>query len=181
MDIFEAIRNDHQELRDLLEKLDRSCGSAAKIIDRQLNRLGEAIRSHHRAETAVFYPLLLEEIDYRESALKALEEHSLIVELLGRLEKTSREDERFKARLDVLGELLGRHMEQEEDELFDQAQEVVGLDEDEEIGRQYLVARQQAKKSRLAAQEEEEEEAMSLRDEDGEVEQEQEQYQHDED
>lgn len=176
MDIYEAIRDDHEEVRDLMEKLESSSQPTGKNASRLFNRLKETILIHMDAEENVFYPILLDEMDYREDALEAIEEHNLVKQLLHSLEETPRDDERYRPRFTVLRELFEHHIEEEEEDLFDNVQDILGEDETEGLGKQFLTHKQRAKKTAVSeleeeAPEEEEIEEEEAEEEDVEVEQ----------
>ena len=53
---------------------------------------------------------------------EAVEEHHLVHVLIAELKKLKPSDERFDAKFNVLGELVKHHIEEEEGEMFPQAE-----------------------------------------------------------
>ena len=69
------------------------------------------------------YPAIAEVIDDEELVKEAREEHHVAKFLIKELRKMDAEDDGFSTKFKVLGELVGHHIEEEEGELFPQAQE----------------------------------------------------------
>ncbi len=156
MNIFEAIKTDHEIIRELLEKLhDKSARSAARRAT--LPRLKIVITLHQEAEEAAFYPCLLEEKDAREDALESLEEHNVINFVLRELDETAVDDERWRPKLIVLRELYEHHIEEEEDDLFDEAQDILTDEQADEAGKEFMAHKEQQTQSYEDDQDEDEE------------------------
>lgn len=131
MDVFEHIRKEHQEIRDMLREL-------AGGRDKQLaKKLKLSITAHLNAEEGSIYASL--EAREREMAEKARAGHKEIRSLAGALMRIEAED--FPARLSKLAESLHAHFEAEEAvlnkarELFDQEKVDVLSYQFAEIGR----------------------------------------------
>ena len=154
MDIFEAIRVNHEQLRDLLDKLESVRGPKAR--EKNFVRLRDEMVVHNAVEERVFYPTLLDEKDAREEALEAIEEHNVIAYLLADLEETPADDERWKAKLTVLHELFEHHVEEEEQEIFDTMQEILSDEETDEMGKEYQAEKDAARAQKKLPVEEEE-------------------------
>lgn len=81
-----------------------------------------------KAEEAAYYPRLIDEDQSKEQALEAAEEHHAAELILYELEKLSKKNERWGAKLSVFKEMVEHHIQEEQEELFDATREV--LDED---------------------------------------------------
>lgn len=130
--ILDRLHLDHEEIKDLLEKLceDNDAGKLAPIFE----ALRAALLANTGAEEACFYSRLLkEDDDARFFALKAQVEDDLIKILLERLGAggTKGSDE-WLAQCIVLKELFERHVEEEEGEGFEIAREIF---DDETLAR----------------------------------------------
>ena len=98
---------------------------------------------HAHIEETIFYPALEREKETREITLEAYEEHRVVKDLLSQLDAASSADEEWEARLTVLKENVEHHVEEEEGELFDKANDVLTGDQADELG-----AQMQAEKNR---------------------------------
>ena len=72
----------------------------------------------------------------KEIVLEAYEEHDVVDTIMGEIERTPVEDERWAAKFKVMKENLEHHIEEEEGEMFKHARNVFDRDTLEELGRQ---------------------------------------------
>jgi hemerythrin superfamily protein len=133
MDIFEMLKKDHREVKDLFESL---LESDANGEDREelFQQLRQALELHSAIEEKYLYPALQEVEETRDMALESIEEHRIVKQLLEELEDLDPEDEQWNAKLKVLMENVEHHVEEEEKELFKKAQKVLSKDELKEMG-----------------------------------------------
>ena len=68
--------------------------------------------------------------------LEAYEEHAAAKNLMHVLEQTDPKDETYRAKLQVLSEMIDHHVKEEETELFKQARALLSQDELVEIGEE---------------------------------------------
>ncbi|HEV7682428.1 MAG TPA: hemerythrin domain-containing protein, partial [Pyrinomonadaceae bacterium] len=66
--------------------------------------------------------------------LEAFEEHRLVKQLLGELDKMDKGEEQWTARFTVLKENVEHHVEEEEGEMFPKARKVLSTEQAEIIG-----------------------------------------------
>ena len=119
-DVFEMLKADHRHVQDLFTKFeDADKRARASIADETLT----ALEVHATLEEELVYPAIAEVIDDEELVNEAREEHHVAKFLIKELRKMDAEDEGFSTKFKVLGELVGHHIEEEEGELFPQAQE----------------------------------------------------------
>ena len=119
-DVFEMLKTDHRHVQDLFTKFeDADKRARASIADETLT----ALEVHAALEEELVYPAVAEVIDDEELVNEAKEEHHVAKFLIKELRKMDAEDEGFSTKFKVLGELVGHHIEEEEGELFPQAQE----------------------------------------------------------
>jgi hypothetical protein len=74
-------------------------------------------------EEELVYPAIAEVLDDEEAVNEAKEEHHVARLLIKELHKMDAGGEAFATKFKVLGELVGHHIEEEEGEMFPQAQE----------------------------------------------------------
>jgi Hemerythrin HHE cation binding domain len=119
-DVFEMLKTDHRHVQDLFTRFeDADKRARASIADEALT----ALEVHAALEEDLVYPAIAEVIEDEETVNEAKEEHHVAKLLIKELRKMDAGDEAFATKFKVLGELVGHHIEEEEGELFPQAQE----------------------------------------------------------
>lgn len=119
-DVFEMLKTDHRHVQDLFTRFeDADKRSRISIADETLT----ALEVHAALEEELVYPAIAEVIDDEETINEAKEEHHVAKLLIKELRKMDADDEGFTTKFKVLGELVGHHIEEEEGEVFPQAQE----------------------------------------------------------
>jgi hypothetical protein len=119
-DVFEMLKTDHRHVQDLFTKFeDADKRARASIADETLT----ALEVHAALEEELVYPAIAEVIDDEDLVNEAKEEHHVAKLLIKELRKMDAEDEGFSTKFKVLGELVAHHIEEEEGEMFPQAQE----------------------------------------------------------
>lgn len=140
MNSLTLLRKDHREVKDLLKK-------ASDADTAQKQKLFEQIKSelqiHEAIEEEIFYPALKEHSKTKELALEAYEEHHVVDQVISELDALSPEDETWEAKFSVMEENLKHHINEEEREMFEQAQKVFSDDELEQLGEQMLRRKEQ--------------------------------------
>ncbi|HEU4504193.1 MAG TPA: hemerythrin domain-containing protein [Nitrospira sp.] len=119
-DVFEMLKTDHRHVQDLFTRFeDADKRTRASIADEALT----ALEVHAALEEELVYPAIAEVIDDEETINEAKEEHHVAKLLIKELRKMDAEEEGFATKFKVLGELVGHHIEEEEGEVFPQAEE----------------------------------------------------------
>lgn len=135
MKIVEALKQHHEEIRDLFSKTEKDA--------RNFDKLKKSLEVHHTNEEKYFLDESKKKSETKEESLEAFEEHHAIVYLLEDLDNFPKDNERWKIKLKVLKELVDHHFEEEEDELFDQAAETMDDEELEKLGDEYIKVKQE--------------------------------------
>jgi hemerythrin superfamily protein len=128
-DLFEEIRMDHDEVKDMLDNLEKTGG--AKSRQSLFEKFKQELIPHMKAEEKTLYPALAEEKSAREDALEAVEEHHVAEMVLKELDKMSKDDEKWKAKLLVFKEIVNHHIEEEEGKIFEHTREAF---DEEQLG-----------------------------------------------
>ena len=131
MDPFELLKKDHQKVSTLFQEIKSASGEAKLRIFRQIKH---ELDVHTHIEETIFYPALEREKETREITLEAYEEHRVVKDLLAQLDAASSADEDWEARLTVLKENVEHHVEEEEGELFDKANDVLTGAQADDLG-----------------------------------------------
>jgi hemerythrin superfamily protein len=143
-DLFKEIKNDHQEVKAILEKLKESTGP--KNRENLFKQLVAELKPHMEAEEKVLYPVLADKKEARENALEALEEHHVAELVLKELEKGDKQGDQWLAKMRVFSELIDHHIEEEEESVFKDAQKVLKDDQVSQIFESFQSVKQKMKK-----------------------------------
>ena len=133
MNAFQLLKNDHKIVSDLFDKIESASGSAKTQL---FTRLKSELGVHADVEEKIFYPALENKQESREITLEAYEEHKVVKDLLAELANGSSADEEWDAKLKVLRENVDHHVEEEEGELFDKANDVLSDEDLDRIGEE---------------------------------------------
>ena len=133
MNAFQLLKNDHQIVSGLFDQIESSSGQAKAQL---FTRLKSELDVHALIEEKVFYPALENKKESREITLEAYEEHKVVKDLLAELAAGSSADEEWDAKLKVLRENVEHHVEEEEGELFDKANDVLSDEDLERLGEE---------------------------------------------
>jgi hemerythrin-like domain-containing protein len=134
MKATDVLKSQHRELLALFERID--------VVDdptdrrRLLDEITDALEMHAELEEEVFYPAIRESGARAAEALvlEAIEAHHVVDLILAEAPDMDPEDETFIPKMKVLRDLVTRHIEEEERELFALASGL-GDDEAEDLGR----------------------------------------------
>jgi hemerythrin-like domain-containing protein len=129
MNIFEALTNHHDTLRDLFGQAASDCS--------KFPELKKHLQVHHKNEEKILYEVMKNKEPTRKDALEAIEEHHVIELLLVDLENFPTADERWVIKLEVLEEYTKHHLKEEEDETFPEGQKVIEAAASEEMGKRF--------------------------------------------
>ena len=117
--VLAMLKEDHERVKHLFEEFKelkgRDKSEAAKTAIRDLE-------IHAELEERIIYPAIRQEIDMDDTMNEAVEEHHLVHVLIRELKKLKPSDETFEAKFNVLSELVQHHVEEEEGEVFPQAE-----------------------------------------------------------
>jgi hemerythrin superfamily protein len=138
VDVVEMLKSDHRKVQELFTRFeDSDKRGRASIASETLAEL----EIHTAIEEELVYPAIREAIDQDELIDQAKEEHHVATLLIKELHKMDAGNEAFATKFKVLGELVGHHIEEEEGELFPQAQESEWKTDD--LGRQVMKRKEQ--------------------------------------
>ncbi len=121
MKATELLKQDHDRVKNLFQQL-KSAGSDQK--EDLLWTITEEIRIHSDLEEKIFYPAV--KVVNADQVITFQQEHHDIEEILNELEDVTAEDEEFDPRVQELEQMLNRHIETEEGEMFPRAEELLG-------------------------------------------------------
>jgi len=145
MDPFKLLKEDHEKVSEIFEKLEATTEKAIKKREELFDKLMNELEIHAQIEEEIFYPALKKANETREVTMEGFEEHKVIKQLLTEMEGLSPDNEQWTAKLSVLQENVEHHVEEEEGEMFKSAREAFSKEQLEDLGN-----RMSAQKKRLA-------------------------------
>ena len=140
MDAFELLKADHKKVAQLFDRLDSANGKAKLDVFRQIK---SELELHTHIEEKIFYPALEKPEETHDLTLEAYEEHKVVKTLLAELAGAKTADDEWQAKAKVLRENVEHHVEEEENELFDKADDALSDEEIDDLGN-----RMEAEKAR---------------------------------
>lgn len=140
MDAFELLKADHKKVAELFDLLETASGKGKLDVFRQIK---SELDLHAHVEETIFYPAIEKPEETHDLTLEAYEEHKVIKTLLAELAGAKAADDEWQAKAKVLRENVEHHVDEEENELFGKADDVLS---DEEI--EVLGARMESEKAR---------------------------------
>lgn len=149
MNAIDLLKADHERVKGILSQLSESTDRALKKRTELLAKLEMEVSIHTRLEEEILYPAFKEAGDKEEAEMyyEAKEEHRTVDSLvLPDLKNTDPSQPEFAGRVKVVKELLEHHIEEEEEEMFPKAEEILGKAKLEELGNQMEAVKAQYKK-----------------------------------
>jgi len=136
MNIFEALRKDHDIQRDLLAKLVKTSGDTKKR-DELFKSIKKELKIHEDAEERFFYVPLIEDDLTQEKARHSIAEHHEIDELIAELNDIDFDSSGWLKIAKKLKEEVEHHLDEEEQEIFQLAGKVLSNNQKSSLSKQY--------------------------------------------
>ena len=138
MEITEALKEDHDELKDLIATVNESEDAAE--IKMAFTQFADLLARHSKAEEKVVYDALIgtsdEEVE--KDAYEGYTEHFLAESLLKKLQAgADPTGPEWKAEAQVMQEILEHHIDEEEEKIFDDVEDNFEDDEREAMGAEF--------------------------------------------
>jgi len=127
MNATDLLAEDNQRIRELFDAF-RDLDAGDQRGKRELfERIAGVLERHARLEEEIFYPAVraLRTEDAEEITLEAFEEHKIAQTLVAQIRSLPKGDPLKDAKMKVLMESVEHHIEEEEDEIFSEAGELV--------------------------------------------------------
>ncbi len=137
MDALKLLKTDHATVKSLFSKFDRTSRTDYDTRDEILGQVRRELQLHSRAEEEIFYPVLKAlNGEGQRLVSEALKEHKDIDELLMQISRLKATNKNFDEKFETLIENVEHHVEEEEGEMFQFAEENYSPQQLEDIGRQ---------------------------------------------
>jgi hemerythrin-like domain-containing protein len=141
---IDLLKADHAHVKELFQQYEavgsRAHGKKHSIAEEVFTEL----EVHTTLEEELFYPAMKRQTDRdgKDLVAEAVEEHHVVTTLMDELKGLDPKDERYDAKFKVLMENVEHHIEEEEGEMFPEAEEVLG-ERLERLGTQMQERKQQ--------------------------------------
>ena len=142
MNAFELLKKDHQTVSGIFDELEAGDAAARR---RTFPRLKQELDAHAHIEETIFYPALKGRPETTGLVAEAYEEHAEVKGLLAQLEQGlgAADGDAWLEQLTDLRDSVEHHVEEEETELFPNAEKALGREQIDALG-----ARMQEEKGR---------------------------------
>jgi hemerythrin superfamily protein len=137
MKVTVFLRNDHETVKSLFDKFKKPGGLRAQNGKKELfNEIRREILIHSQMEQEIFYPALAGTSSARATELVSMaeREHLNVEKMLHEMNAMNAADKAFETKMDELIEEVDRHIEMEEEEIFDEARKNLPEFRLEELG-----------------------------------------------
>lgn len=143
MDIYDALRQDHETVKDLLKKLQNTAEDDASARETLLATLRDMLEIHTTFEEEVFYPAVAERQEAKDEIADAIDEHDEAMTMVEELEDMDDDSPEWTEQLTMLSDALHLHIEEEETEIFDMARETIERQRAEQMAKDYARQKQE--------------------------------------
>jgi hemerythrin-like domain-containing protein len=141
---IDLLTADHAHVKDLFQQYEAAGRRAHQKKQGIAEEVFAELEVHTTLEEELFYPAMKRKTDQdgKDLVAEAVEEHHVVTTLMNELKGLDPTDERYDAKFKVLMDNVEHHIEEEEGEMFPEAEEVLG-DRLERLGTQMQERKQQ--------------------------------------
>ncbi|WPH16209.1 hemerythrin domain-containing protein [Variovorax paradoxus] len=131
-DACSLLDTDHRNVKKMFKEYEELTHSRAANVQQKKRELANQICTeltvHAQIEEEIFYPAVREAISETDLLDEAEVEHTSAKELIAQIEAATEVDDKFDAKVIVLGEYIDHHVKEERNEIFVKARAARGLD-----------------------------------------------------
>jgi iron-sulfur cluster repair protein YtfE (RIC family) len=142
MNAFELLKADHEKVSGIFERIEETEEADLAMRQNWFARLRNELEIHAHLEESIFYPALKQAADTRDLVFEAIEEHQEVKVLITEIEGMAVDNDEWGDRIEDLKDAVEHHVEEEENEMFDKARDVLSQEEIEDLGRQMVAEKQ---------------------------------------
>ena len=146
MNGLDLLKADHRRVEKLLEGLNSTSEDDVERREELFREFTNEMQIHEIIEEEILYPALKDHPRAKEVVLEGYEEHHVVDHIMNELDEVPFDDETWGAKFSVMKENIEHHIEEEEEEMFEQADDIFDSAELEELG-----SRMAQRKKELAA------------------------------
>lgn len=138
MNVLKLIKKDHSDVQSLFNKFEKTAKSSHEKREEIFEQIRRELQIHSRVEEEIFYPFLkaLNGNSGRNLVSEALKVHKEIDELLTQISRLQPSDKNFDEKVETLFENVEHHIQEEEREIFQFAEEKCSEEQLENLGRE---------------------------------------------
>ncbi len=137
MKIYDALKKDHQEVRELLSELVTLSETDQERRHDLVSEIRDALVPHSRAEESIFYNSMRSLEEGKEHVMHGYKEHMQAEVLLRTLQVMDKIDSHWRETANELKTALEHHIAEEEGEMFSVAQRLFTDSEAEMMGQAF--------------------------------------------
>ena len=134
--IYEAIKADHDTHRDMLERIAETSGDSPERRE-AWDAFYHDVKSHAAAEEETFYSKLISETWGQDAARHSVHEHQQLDDIMEELHAGDMSSPGWLTRFKTLKHDYEHHMDEEENEVFIRAKEVIGEEHNDAFGARF--------------------------------------------
>lgn len=138
--VFRVLAEQHGEAGALLERVKADPDKRMALWP----TIRQELTSHEKGELATVYPVLRQFAETRPMADRHDAEAGELSSLIERIDQTSPSSDEWSRFFEQLVTMVEDHVEEEEREIFPEAQKVIGADRAEELAPRFLAAKRAA-------------------------------------
>jgi hemerythrin superfamily protein len=131
-DACSLLDTDHKNVKKLFTAYEELAGSKAASAPQKKRALAQQICTeltvHTQIEEEIFYPAVRKAIRETDLLDEAEVEHASAKDLIAQIQDAEDFDDKFDAKVKVLGEYIDHHVKEERNEMFPKARAARGLD-----------------------------------------------------
>jgi hemerythrin-like domain-containing protein len=134
MNAVKLLKQQHQDVRDLFELFDKARDATDK--DRICQQLADNLAAHMMIEEQIFYPAAFRAMNDDARREESFAEHQEAKDILAEIldMDMSLGGQEFQQKIKLLQQKIEHHVQEEEDEVFKQARQVMDDDEMDRLG-----------------------------------------------
>lgn len=111
-DAVTLLKADHQQVNDWFGQFKKASGDSRQSA--LARNICHALRVHTTLEEEIFYPAFFAATQDKDIHHEAEVEHAAAKQLIAEIEQLSSSDDYFRAKVNVLGEMIKHHVKEEE-------------------------------------------------------------------
>jgi len=131
-DACDLLDADHRAVRKLFKEFEELTHSRARNASQRKLELARQIcmelTVHAQIEEEIFYPAVRAALKETDALDEAEVEHQSAKDLIAQIQEMAEPDEKFEAKVKVLGEYVDHHVKEERNEIFAKARSARKLD-----------------------------------------------------
>ena len=126
--LYDMLKKDHSNVKQMIDQ------TISNRDPSQFPMIKKELEIHMMGEEKFFYPKIMSQD--KETALESYEEHHVGKLILNELDKTSRSDEAWIPKVKVLKDVIEHHIQEEENEIFPDAQDIMDRNEEDQVAQE---------------------------------------------